>query len=126
MAPHIKIEERLNELAGATEQTFSVSAVPDEKKGERIIVLHTLTDEELAPVLMKLAESRLAGIVETKERPVFSCRRAAISGNWQARSAGAQDAGRCARRKSLNVKKEGELPDGFQQRAHPKLFVSGD
>ena len=44
MVPHIKIEEKLHELAGTTEQSFSVSAVPDEKKGERIIVLHTLTE----------------------------------------------------------------------------------
>jgi hypothetical protein len=37
MAPHIKIEEKLNELAGATQQTFSVSAVPDEKKASALL-----------------------------------------------------------------------------------------
>ncbi|HKE31756.1 MAG TPA: AMP-binding protein, partial [Candidatus Angelobacter sp.] len=59
MVPHIKIEEKLHELAGATEQLFVVSAVPDEKKGERIIVLHTLPEEKLAPVLEKLGQSDL-------------------------------------------------------------------
>src|SRR5215468_4899760 len=59
MVPHIKIEEKLHELAGATEQLFVVSAVPDEKKGERIIVLHTLPEEKLAPVLEKLSQSDL-------------------------------------------------------------------
>jgi len=49
----------LHELAGATEQLFVVSAVPDEKKGERIIVLHTLPEEKLAPVLEKLSQSDL-------------------------------------------------------------------
>lgn len=71
MVPHIKIEEKLNELAGTTEQTFSVSAVPDEKKGERIIVLHTLSDEELAPVLAKLAESDLPALWKPKKDQFF-------------------------------------------------------
>jgi acyl-[acyl-carrier-protein]-phospholipid O-acyltransferase/long-chain-fatty-acid--[acyl-carrier-protein] ligase len=59
MVPHIKIEEKLHELAEATEQFFVVSAVVDEKKGERIVVLHTLPEERLAPVLEKLAHCDL-------------------------------------------------------------------
>src|SRR6201982_2578240 len=47
MVPHIKVEDLLQELAGAAEQTFVVTAVPDEKKGERLTVLHTLNDERL-------------------------------------------------------------------------------
>jgi acyl-[acyl-carrier-protein]-phospholipid O-acyltransferase/long-chain-fatty-acid--[acyl-carrier-protein] ligase len=30
------------------EQTFFVAGVPDEKKGERLVVLHKLADEKLA------------------------------------------------------------------------------
>ena len=71
MVPHIKIEEKLNELAGSTEQTFSVAAVPDEKKGERIVVLHTLSEEELAPVLEKLAESDLPALWKPKRDQFF-------------------------------------------------------
>src|SRR5689334_18816982 len=71
MVPHIKIEEKLNELAGTTEQSFSVSAVPDEKKGERIIVLHTLNDEDLAPVLVKFAESDLPALWKPKKDQFF-------------------------------------------------------
>jgi acyl-[acyl-carrier-protein]-phospholipid O-acyltransferase/long-chain-fatty-acid--[acyl-carrier-protein] ligase len=71
MVPHIKIEDKLNELAGATEQVFSVSAVPDEKKGERIVVLHTLTEEELAPVLARLAESDLPALWKPKKDQFF-------------------------------------------------------
>ncbi len=41
MVPHIKIEEQLHELAGAAEQCFAVTGVPDGKKGERLVVLHT-------------------------------------------------------------------------------------
>jgi acyl-[acyl-carrier-protein]-phospholipid O-acyltransferase / long-chain-fatty-acid--[acyl-carrier-protein] ligase len=62
MVPHIKVEEQLHELAGATEQRFVVTAVPDGKKGERLVVLHTLTPEELKPVLERLGESGLPNL----------------------------------------------------------------
>jgi len=41
MVPHIKIEEALQEAAGITERVFVVTSVPDEKKGEKIIVFYT-------------------------------------------------------------------------------------
>jgi len=43
MVPHIQIEEAINEIIGESEEALSVgvTSVPDEKKGERIIVLHT-------------------------------------------------------------------------------------
>ena len=71
MVPHIKIEEKLNELAESTEQVFSVSAVPDERKGERIVVLHTLPEEELASVLARLAESDLPALWKPKKDQFF-------------------------------------------------------
>src|SRR6267378_1712260 len=62
MVPHIKVEETLQELAAASEQMFVVTAVPDEKKGERLIVLHTLPDEQLEECLTGLAESDLPAL----------------------------------------------------------------
>jgi acyl-[acyl-carrier-protein]-phospholipid O-acyltransferase/long-chain-fatty-acid--[acyl-carrier-protein] ligase len=62
MVPHLMIEEKLQELAGAVEQTFAVTGVPDEKKGERLAVLHTLPEEKLQEVLTKLAESDLPAL----------------------------------------------------------------
>src|SRR5438270_6135987 len=62
MVPHIKLEEKLHELAQAAEQVFSVTAVPDEKKGERLIVLHTLSQEQLTPIIEKLAQSDLPAL----------------------------------------------------------------
>ena len=41
MVPHIRIEEKLHQLAGVIERTFMVAAVPDAKRGEKIVVLHT-------------------------------------------------------------------------------------
>jgi acyl-[acyl-carrier-protein]-phospholipid O-acyltransferase/long-chain-fatty-acid--[acyl-carrier-protein] ligase len=41
---------------------FAVTSVPDEKKGERLAVLHTLPEEKLQEVLAKLAESDLPAL----------------------------------------------------------------
>ena len=62
MVPHVKVEEKLHELAGVTEQTFVVTGVPDEKKGERLVVLHTLPDDKLQPVLEKLPQANLPNL----------------------------------------------------------------
>ena len=67
MVPHIKVEEMLHELAGATEQTFVVTGVPDERKGERLVVLHKITDGQLQACLEKLAQSDLPNL--WKPRP---------------------------------------------------------
>ena len=55
MVPHLKIEEKLQELAGVAETMFVVASVPDEKKGERIVVLHRMPDADLAACLDKFA-----------------------------------------------------------------------
>jgi len=62
MVPHIKVEDILQELAGATEQTFVVTGVPDEKKGERLVVLHTLDEAKLEECLEKLGKSDLPAL----------------------------------------------------------------
>jgi len=41
MVPHQRIEDELHEILGTNERVCVVTAVPDEKKGERIVVLHT-------------------------------------------------------------------------------------
>jgi acyl-[acyl-carrier-protein]-phospholipid O-acyltransferase/long-chain-fatty-acid--[acyl-carrier-protein] ligase len=40
MVPHQNIEEALHAIVGTTDQFFAVTAVPDERRGERLIVLH--------------------------------------------------------------------------------------
>lgn len=66
MVPHIRIEEKLHELADITEQAFAVTAVPDDKKGERILVVHTLRNDQLQPVLEKLAQCDLPALWKPK------------------------------------------------------------
>ncbi len=62
MVPHGRIEEKLQELAGATDQVFAVSSVPDERKGERLVVLHTLQDDKLQEILKALPLSGLPNL----------------------------------------------------------------
>ncbi len=71
MVPHIKVEERLHELAGATEQTFVVAGVPDEKKGERLVVLHKLPDARLPEVLEKLSQTDLPNLWKPRADQFF-------------------------------------------------------
>jgi acyl-[acyl-carrier-protein]-phospholipid O-acyltransferase/long-chain-fatty-acid--[acyl-carrier-protein] ligase len=66
MVPHILIEEKLNELAESPEQVFAVTAVPDPKKGEQIVVIHTLPESKLAPVLEKFAQCDLPALWKPK------------------------------------------------------------
>jgi acyl-[acyl-carrier-protein]-phospholipid O-acyltransferase/long-chain-fatty-acid--[acyl-carrier-protein] ligase len=66
MVPHGKIEDVLQQLAPAgpadAEQKFVVTGVPDGKKGERLVVLYTLSPEALKAVLERLPESGLPNL----------------------------------------------------------------
>ena len=62
MVPHIKVEDLLHASAGTTEQTFAVAGVPDEKKGERLVVLHTLAEPELKICLKKFAVAEIPNL----------------------------------------------------------------
>lgn len=66
MVPHIKVEQCLQELADSTAQLFAVTGVPDDKKGERLMVLHTLPLSELDAVLEKLANADLPNLWKPK------------------------------------------------------------
>ena len=71
MVPHIKIEDKLHELAEVTDQVFAVTALPDEKKGERIVVVHTLPEAKLAPVLEKLVKCDLPALWKPRPNQFF-------------------------------------------------------
>jgi acyl-[acyl-carrier-protein]-phospholipid O-acyltransferase/long-chain-fatty-acid--[acyl-carrier-protein] ligase len=71
MVPHIRIEEKLQELAEVTEQVFAVTALPDDKKGERLVVLSTLSAERLARLIEKLTRSDLPALWKPKPNHFF-------------------------------------------------------
>ncbi len=62
MVPHGSVEEKLHDLAGVTEQTFAVAGIPDEKKGERLVVLHTAGEGMLDEVLEKLSDADMPNL----------------------------------------------------------------
>lgn len=49
-------EQTAEVLHDGPKQVFAVTALPDEKKRERITVVHTLSGERLVPVLEKLSQ----------------------------------------------------------------------
>ncbi|MDD5305328.1 MAG: AMP-binding protein, partial [Elusimicrobia bacterium] len=58
MVPHIKVEEGLHEVLGLLEMTFIVAGVPDDKRGERLVVLYK-GEIEIEVLLKKLGETGL-------------------------------------------------------------------
>ncbi len=62
MVPHIQIEETMTEIVGANEDgtmRVAVTAIPDEKRGERLVVLYTNLPISKSELLQKM---QLAGL----------------------------------------------------------------
>lgn len=64
MVPHIKIEEALVEIIGGSDENVAVAvtAVPDTKKGERLVVVHTQIDRTPAELCEQLVERGLPNL----------------------------------------------------------------
>ncbi|HEY3130759.1 MAG TPA: acyl-[ACP]--phospholipid O-acyltransferase [Acidobacteriota bacterium] len=62
MVPHVRVEEALQGLVGTTEQAVAVAGVPDQAKGEKLVVLHTLPEESLERLLGNLDKSELPNL----------------------------------------------------------------
>lgn len=72
MVPHQKVEDELHAIIGSTEKAFVVTAVPDERKGERLIVLYLpLVDTSLRDVWKKLNAKGLPNLWVPGERDFF-------------------------------------------------------
>ncbi len=62
MVPHVTVEEKLHEVLGLNEPSMIVTAVPDETKGEKLVVLHTVEAEKLDGYNEKLAAAGLSNL----------------------------------------------------------------
>jgi acyl-[acyl-carrier-protein]-phospholipid O-acyltransferase / long-chain-fatty-acid--[acyl-carrier-protein] ligase len=62
MVPHTKIEETLHKLLELTDQEMAVVGIPDESKGEKLVVLHTLQDGLLESLVERLEDSDLPNL----------------------------------------------------------------
>ncbi|MDZ4857129.1 MAG: acyl-[ACP]--phospholipid O-acyltransferase [Nitrospirota bacterium] len=62
MIPHGRVEEALQQASGADTQVFAVTGIPDEKKGERLAVLHMLDEARIPEILAQLAADGLPNL----------------------------------------------------------------
>jgi acyl-[acyl-carrier-protein]-phospholipid O-acyltransferase/long-chain-fatty-acid--[acyl-carrier-protein] ligase len=62
MVPHGRVEEALHQAIGSQEQVFAVTAVGDERKGEKLAVLTTLDDGQVERALQGLASQGLPNL----------------------------------------------------------------
>ncbi len=62
MVPHGRVEEALQQAIGADVQVFAVTAVGDERKGEKLAVLHTLEDGQVKRALDGLGAQGLPNL----------------------------------------------------------------
>lgn len=70
MVPHIKIEENIMEVIGAVDPVVAVTSVSDEKKGERLVVLHAI-DLDVDTVTAALAQKGLPNLWIPKKEAFF-------------------------------------------------------
>jgi acyl-[acyl-carrier-protein]-phospholipid O-acyltransferase/long-chain-fatty-acid--[acyl-carrier-protein] ligase len=81
MVPHIKVEETLAKVIGAGEEELKVvvTAVPDERRGERLVVVHTHLDQTPEQLVKQLGQTGLPNLwipgadsfIEVPEIPVL-------------------------------------------------------
>jgi acyl-[acyl-carrier-protein]-phospholipid O-acyltransferase/long-chain-fatty-acid--[acyl-carrier-protein] ligase len=65
MVPHLRIEDAIQKVLGGEESGqlhFVVTSVPDEKRGERLVVVHTMLDRTPADICSKLATSGMPNL----------------------------------------------------------------
>ncbi len=62
MIPHIKAEEAIQEIYGSVERCCVVTGVPDGKKGEKLVVLHTMENIDPKEITKKLQTMGLANL----------------------------------------------------------------
>lgn len=62
MVPHGKVEDALHEAYGSEIRVFSVTSVPDERKGEVLAVLHTIDEAKIPETLEKMAGMELPNL----------------------------------------------------------------
>lgn len=59
MVSHVAVEEKLQQASGLPEQAFVVASAPDEKRGERLIVLYAGWEGDIDRLLAKAKEAGL-------------------------------------------------------------------
>ncbi len=126
MVPHILIEEALNEAVPAATQLFAVSAVGDERKGEKLVVLAYGRRASGPARVRRPGCERPAQPVPSQARPVLQGRRDSDPGHRQARPASpaARWPKKPLRRRLVLLPQQNSRRQGW--RVVTWLFVSSD
>ncbi len=66
MVPHLMVEEALHAAADAKELCFVVTSLPDENRGERLVVLHRLNSEGFSNLMDKRSQWNLPNLWKPK------------------------------------------------------------
>jgi acyl-[acyl-carrier-protein]-phospholipid O-acyltransferase/long-chain-fatty-acid--[acyl-carrier-protein] ligase len=70
MVPHIKVEENIMEALGATDPVVAVTSVADDKKGEKLVVLHSV-DIDVEAICESLARKGVPSLWTPKKESFF-------------------------------------------------------
>jgi acyl-[acyl-carrier-protein]-phospholipid O-acyltransferase/long-chain-fatty-acid--[acyl-carrier-protein] ligase len=64
MVPHLKIEETIQKIIGSGEDELkvAVTAVPDERKGERLVVLHSALEKTPDQICKEMSQAGLPNL----------------------------------------------------------------
>jgi acyl-[acyl-carrier-protein]-phospholipid O-acyltransferase/long-chain-fatty-acid--[acyl-carrier-protein] ligase len=62
MVPHLAVEEALHKALKKAEQVLAIASVPDEKRGERLVVLYTADAGPVEELQKIMAESELPNL----------------------------------------------------------------
>ena len=63
MVPHVRIEDEIQRIIGKDDEVWvAVTATPDERKGERLIVFHRKIDKDADQIRKELAEAGLPNL----------------------------------------------------------------
>ena len=67
MVPHGKVEEALHEAYGSEIRVFAVTSVSDERKGESLAVVHTISPDEISQIIEKMNDMGLPNLFIPKK-----------------------------------------------------------
>jgi acyl-[acyl-carrier-protein]-phospholipid O-acyltransferase/long-chain-fatty-acid--[acyl-carrier-protein] ligase len=62
MVPHGRVEEALHQAIQAEDRVLAVTAIPDERKGEQLVVLHVLKESMISDLLDKATATGLPNL----------------------------------------------------------------
>ena len=84
MVPHIQIEETMTEIVGSNEDgsmRVAVTAIPDEKRGERLVVLHSELPLSKSELLQKLSLDGLPNLYLPSEDSFIAVKAVPVLGS---------------------------------------------